>query len=765
MLKFLRKNQKWMLVIFCGVLMVAFLIPQAVSQFAPNPANTVVATMYDGKEITREQIQRVSQDVEMLRRLRIEPPEFANFGLTLLPQMDSERNNALAWMMIQQAAERNGLGASQNESFNLIASVLNSMDQMQGQTGIGIQDMDSLDARADEFGVSGAYLLEVGRQYLVAEQYRQLVSGIEYNLAKDDGGIGSPGLRRVIAMREAMQAIQQSLQQFQQMAQSNPQMMQQLIAMTVENVLVNQGYLDKIQGHERFSATELRYALQREFAEIDLTVVVLDAENRLEETSVDDAYVQKIFEQFADDAPGTGQPYGIGYREPDKVQLEALRFPIDAVREKVAETIQAEDVARFYKENRSRFIETIEPEEEGGEPTVEIAELTFGLRDQIRQTLAAMRAEEKIREIAQKARLRLNEDARGLPDDGIYKKLPEDFKPMPLTQLASEIESEHGITPEIIVVDEFVSSQDIIEASAFTQSWVSKMPTATIKLPDQRFGSMVDVPIPQTVIGGRAGLFATEVPDFGQRGGRPIRLADYLTAARPFLTPQLQEGATNALQVGLPGATLRDITGSTYVFRITKAQPARPATDMTPIAEQVKKDAKLIKAYEDLVAEEELLLERASLQSIERLMPNAEAKSTLTGLTRSQSTQRFGATIEGVGSTQPILQQAFQITDDLVAKGGFDKATEDDRLFVVELASDYKIAVVRIDTFRPMTRSAFEEQARRPESLMLATTLGANQPLDPPLSFDALQRYTSFKWAEGFGPDEEDEGEDSEESE
>ena len=55
--------------------------------------------------------------------------------------------------------------------------------------------------------------------------------------------------------------------------------------------------------------------------------------------------------------------------------------------------------------------------------------------------------------------------ARGLPDDGIYKVLPEDFAPMPLPQLAAEIEQEHGIAAEIIQVNDFVSSEDIINSA------------------------------------------------------------------------------------------------------------------------------------------------------------------------------------------------------------------------------------------------------------------------------------------------------------
>lgn len=753
MLKFLRKNQKWMLVIFCGALMVAFLVPQAVSQFAPNPATRVRATTYGDQPIIQEDIVRVSADVQLLRRLRIEPPQFANFGLTLLPQTGAEREDALSWILIQRAAEHNGLGASRQEAFDLITSVL------------GLQDFDSLDERAKDFGANGDYLIEMARQYLVAEQYRQLVSGIEYSVDEGENAVGSPGLRRVIAMNDAMAAIQQSLQQFGSLAQSNPQMMQQFEMMAIQNVLVDQGYLDKIQGHERFSATELRYALQQQFSEIDLTVVVLDAEDRLASTTVDDAYIKAHFERFADDEPGTGQPYGLGYREPDKVKLEALRIPIDAVRDSVYKEIKPEDVRKFYNENRSSFFEDVPEGEDATSPKPK--KLTADLRDKIRITLAQVGAEKKVIDIAQKARQRLNEDARGLPDDGAFKKLPEDFVPTPLTDIAAEIEAEHGVMPEIIVVDDFVSSEDIVKASQFTQAWLNKMPTSTVQMPDgSGFGFLTDRQIPETVLGGRAGLFATFVPDLSNRN-QLARLADYVAIAKSFMTPEQRENTRLALQAGLPGMYLSDMTRSTYVFRITEVQPARPATDMTPIAEQLRKDAIKVKAYTDLIAEEDALLKRAAEQSIERLMPNADAKNTLTGLTRGRINQP--SSIEGVTTTQAILERAFQITDDLIASGGFDQAEVSDLHFAVELPGDYKLALVRIDTFRPMTRDAFEAQATKPASMMLATNLGVDpsEPLQPPLSFEALKRYTGFKWAEGEEPtdDEEDEEGESEDAE
>lgn len=724
--------------------MVAFLIPQAVSQFAPNPAKQVLATTYDGQTITRAEIQRGSSDLQLLRQLRLEAfPE-----LSIIPNTGSERDDALAWILIQRAAEHNNLGASQQEAINLMATVL------------GMQPGESLDERAKQFNANGAYLIQLGKQYLVAEQYRQLVSGVEYELPEEDAEVRSPGLRRVVAMARAMQFIQQATQNPQQlqieamMRRTTPQ---QLMA----EMLSDQGLVNDIEGHERFSAAELQYALQRQFTELDMTVVVLDAADRVESTEVDDAYTQGIFERFAKEQPGTGEPYGLGYREPDKVKLEALRIPIDAAREAVAKDISPEDVRSFYNEYRNFFdVET----PEGEEPQPGPRKLTASLRDQIRLTLTEQRATELVQTIAQEARLTLNEDARGLPDDGKYKALPDDFQPTALAQVASQIEAEHGIAVELIQLDEFVSAQDIVDASRFTQAWVSKMPNATVSLPAGQFGDLMDVPVPQTILGGTAGLFTANVPAL-QQG--QINLPEYLLAAKPFLEEEQIDQVTVALQLGLPGETLRDATGSTYVFRITEAQPSRPAQSLEPIAEAVREDAVKVKAYESLIDDKDALLLKAAELSIERLMPDAEAKNTLSGLSRDNINQQFSAAmIDGIDSPGPVLDRAFQITEDLLASGGFDGVTEKDRIFAVELPGEYKMVIARIDTFRTMTKERYEQEAGRPRSLALLKDLGASEPTEQPMSFESLQRYTGFKWADGFGPEEEDEeGDDTDSDE
>ena len=116
--------------------------------------------------------------------------------------------------------------------------------------------------------------------------------------------------------------------------------------------------------------------------------------------------------------------------------------------------------------------------------------------------------------------------------------------------------------------------------------------------------------------------------------------------------------------------------------------------------------------------------------------------------------------LEGVQSTAPILEQAFGLADDLIAAGTIETAPEKDRLFAVELPGDYKLAIVRLDTFRPLTRKAFETQVANPGTLLMASREGW-QATEDPMSLKALMRYTQFKWAEGYSDKTLGENEDS----
>lgn len=726
MLKFLRKYQKWMLAVFCVALMVAFLVPQAAQQFIPNPATATMGTTFDGQEIKRDELVSVINDLSLLRRMRVEPLPF----LSLIPSTGQDLDDAMQWELIQRAADYNNLQAGDAEAFELVASLL------------GAETQDELNEKAKELNANGPYLMKLGKQYLKAEQLRQLLLGVEYTQPEGETSMsGSPGLRRVRALNEALSSIQQAAMQFQQMGLP-PQQAEQI---AINSVLGSEGFLDKINGHFRVSADELRYTMQREYAEVDLTVVVLDVEGRVESTSVDDQAVEELFERYAEDAPGTGEPYGLGYRVPARVKIEALRVPIDAAREAVAQAITPEDVRKFYDENRASFMDFEDPEQLGSE------RLTPAQRDEIRLILTQVRADRKVQEIAQQVRARLNEDARGLDDQGNYKVLPEDFTPTAMLQVASEVEQEHGIALEFITVEDWVSSQDVLESAQFTQEWANELPKSSVRLPNPRAGNMLMAQdVYQSTLGGKAGLFATLVPEIND-GQRPLLFGELIGFAKPFVDEESPQ-ASLGLQVGLPGRILRDLTRSAYVFRLTDAMPDHPAEDLAPIYQTVREDAKQVKAYESLVAESDQLLAKAAEQSIESLMKSADAKQTLTGLNRAELRQ--GAPpVQGLTSSTPIIQQAFAKVDDMLLAGDIAEAAESQRLFAVELAGDYKLAIVRIDSYRPLTLKDYQDLASEPNALMLASRFEPPEDIEPAMSMDALMRYTKFKWAEGFGPE------------
>ena len=477
--------------------------------------------------------------------------------------------------------------------------------------------------------------------------------------------------------------------------------------------------------------------------------------------------MQSIFDRYAADNPGTDEPYRLGYRVPPRVKLQALRIPIDAAREAVAKDITPEDIRTFYEDHRSSFIDPAALTEDG-QPKPQ--RLTAQNRDEIRTILTQINASQKVGQIAQQIRQRLNEDARGLEDDGPFKKLPDDFSPTPLVQIASQIKQEHGIEPELITIDQWTSSRDIETSRQFTETWVNELPTAKLRLPNPNAGGMlVEVPIQQAALGGKTGLFTAQVPIMNQGRQQGLGLAAYISFAKPFVEID-SPGATMGLQPKLPGQVLVDSTGSTYVMRITEADPSHPAPQLGPIAEKVRADAKKIKAYEALVKQKQALLTKAADVALTALTDDPDAIKTFSGLSRQSVTQNRGIQIEGVQNSGPILIDVFNTVEELLRKGGIDTASQADRVFAVELAGDYKLAVVRIDNYRPITRAAFTQQAQSPSMLLEASRFAMPQGVESAMSLEALMKYTGFKLAEDVtlsnitGGDDDEELSDSDEA-
>ena len=80
MLKFLRQYNKFLLAGFGSILLLTWLVPSAVTEFARHSgaANATWATLADGQKVTIAQMQQLQRQMKVLEALNV--PLLANLG-------------------------------------------------------------------------------------------------------------------------------------------------------------------------------------------------------------------------------------------------------------------------------------------------------------------------------------------------------------------------------------------------------------------------------------------------------------------------------------------------------------------------------------------------------------------------------------------------------------------------------------------------------------------------------------------------------------
>ncbi len=415
MLKWFRKYNKIILAVGCVVLMVAFLIPQAVSMFSPKPQERVVGTM-NGQEVKVADLNQAGAVVQVMQEL---------FRGTLLAErlVPYEREQ---WLMIQKDAERLGLDASNAEVNGLLE-------------GLGVSPED-LDTRAREKGASAGFFREAVRQWLVSEQYRMLISGRRYDSAIALSS--SPGLTTLnLWTNGILPQVNQVLSM-----QEDPRYAQAVLQAAEFQ------FLGERLGHGRISPPALDYVMANELERVGGRAVMIEAKAD-EDLAVDDTQVRRLYEEYKEFLPGTGSPYPLGYRQPVRVKVEYLAFPAEAALSAVK--VEPLDVLDFYRENKDRFTDA----EGGPAPDMPPA----AVREQIEQGLQLQMASELMRRAVAEARAALDDDVRAFETVGGYKVLPEDFRPIPLEEVSDRVAQNAGLTPQRTDAEGWVALSELRE--------------------------------------------------------------------------------------------------------------------------------------------------------------------------------------------------------------------------------------------------------------------------------------------------------------
>ncbi|MFA9477737.1 hypothetical protein ACERK3_05445 [Phycisphaerales bacterium AB-hyl4] len=459
-------------------------------------------------------------------------------------------------------------------------------------------------------------------------------------------------------------------------------------------------------GHHRLSEPLIRHMLRDLQTTVSGEVAIVDARRYLDETDEPtDEEMQSLFEQYRDVPPGQGEPYGFGYRIPPRVKLEYLAIPIDRVREQVE--IDEVDMLSYYEENEDEFRNDAE-DIEAGEPEIQPYEQ---VRSRIQQTLRDQQADQLANRIVRAAQAMLVQHARQLQQHAGYRVVPDDYQPPSLREMADQIEQQFNVRPE--------------RYDDFADEWV----------PVHELEALPGI--------GRATL----------AGRDDISFRRYVHSAWELEPADDDPLVGMGLQAMLPSQPLERGDGSRFLFRLTEAQPSHAPESLETVADRVRQDAHLRKAYEQhLLPAMEQWLSDAREQGLESL---AEAEGLMLETIRPtprRAPDRQGRLsvpdVPGVGRSEALISGMFDIAE-RVSEGGrmaVSEADEADRLGVAEVDSRLSMVIYRVDRYQPVTEGQYREMVASPrvKSWVSQMMLSGDGDAMASLSNEAVRARVNF---------------------
>lgn len=645
MLKWFRKYNKWMLVFFGVLLMVVFLVEGTISGLMPTREDEIIGRI-DGTKIRyRDQLQ-ANQDIEILSRTMP--------ALTLLAPSDP-----MVWLLMVEAAKQAGLDASNNQ-----VALLLSMANPTGAT--------TLDQLAKNAGISTDELTRSIRHWLMVQQYIELSTGLA-NLSLD----------------QKLQTLQQGIQ-YMQMGINNPQMV-----------------IEPARGNPRISRPLMQRFLQDQQATVTMQAIAIRPERELANVAKPSlAAIETLYNDYKDELPGSAKGYGLGYKLPDRVKLEYLTVPFDAVHKTIH--IEESKLLAYYDAHPDEFTPKAE-----GETATQPAPATkprpyLQVRSDILKKLSDEAAYQLATRIANTAQAEFAQNTRALDEADGLRKIVATWTPLRLADLTKTLEARFGVTLEV----------------RQPESWLT-------------LNEVQSLP----------GLGTSSLPN-GQQ--RPIPAAVYVSGVHELSPTENNPAAKLGLQVYIPSQSVIDRDGSLHIFRVTDAQPSHaPALDT--IRPQVSLDAQRVEAYKLNVAK----LDEWKAKLSQPLAATArELNTNILGPESFNRRDSFGGVsqipnIPGIGSSETFVDKVFDLA--LKNQTSDNKVDEPTTVFAVD--DKLTVYMVRIVGFQPMTQRDFDQQLSMPFNRMWLNMAMMRGLEGEVFSIDNLAKRVNFKWER---PREED---------
>jgi len=450
----------------------------------------------------------------------------------------------------------------------------------------------------------------------------------------------------------------------------------------IANVLLVHQSMERVTANVKVSEPMRRHAKAESAQRIDLNLVEINAIESLSKVSAPTTQqIESQFAEFANDAPGTidkaRNPFGFGYRVPDRVTLQYVMVPRQGARDAAASlrddyawTVEAR---KDYLKNPARYMTTA--------PAAPTTSSAFDMSAPASTTAPTTRPFDTVRnEIVEKlvnveaeklqATVLSKVNARMLADYNVFKSAaPATTQSAAagyvsfayLQKLRDQIQQEDGVTLTVADHPSYMTSTDL------------------------------------------SGL-----ENIGNARGEGGTLAEYALGLAEPLAPTERKADPNVLPLHKPSQVLTDDRDNAYLFRLTGAKPSHKPTNVSDVQGKIEEDLKLKAAFELAKADAKKVLQAATVTTLQQAA-SLSSRPVLTSGAFSKSDALYGGAVSipnytvSARSNLLFVNGAYELLRDASRSG------KQNPVRIVELPADGKVVVAELQSVRPAnpTRSTF----------------------------------------------------------
>lgn len=456
------------------------------------------------------------------------------------------------------------------------------------------------------------------------------------------------------------------------------------------------------QSMPRFSDTRLKTAAAAKLDAVACDVVALDARTlatpEIPEPSTEELQAQLA--KYGEKKPGEGES-GFGYRLPDRVQVEWLEIPLAAVRSAVEASAALDSLTlkKKFAENPAKF----GADALSGDPLTAFPAYEASVRLRVVDELVT----ERMNQITKFATDQVALSVRGLPRDGAYIKLPDDW--------ATRRTSFQTLSSQI--TDEFKIAQPVFMSTG--GAWI---PTADVKT-----------------------LTGIGTASSNKFGPTPIQFAQLVER-----TKELGRGIdTTPVQKDVVGPTLIGTNGSVFLFRIIDVDASRAPKTIEEAGPSLAIDVKAEDRFAALKAAQAEILNSAKTEGVRAIADRYGAKVEFASRVAESNAQmlafgfRMPATLAGIADAAAV-QEVIRLAAALPSDKPVTEVPEADRTFVFPVDSKLTLAVVRVTDRYPLTIEDFQTVVGNPRAKDALLDDEYMKSVVEELSFDALKKRNQF---------------------